>query len=858
MKRIFILISVFVIAFAAKAQVRVESPDRLGKENKLPSAADPSLKGTPVKRFFWGRNYRPEWVTPVSAPLLDLKKEFGQSVALKEGGGKQTHSLHLEDQHGQKWALRSLKKFPDKALPSEFKGTVAAKIVKDAISASYPYGALPVGPLSHAAGIPYLKTQLVYLPDDSLFREFKTPYGKALYILEGDKQEKSGNPKPMDTQELIIVLQKNSLNQVDQVALLRARILDNFIMDFDRHEDQWSWVKNQDTTLALFEPIPKDRDQAFFNINGFFPSLLKNMQFFHQFQGLRAKTKNISTFNFAPRNLDRAFLTQLDRGTWSRETDRFLSTMTDSVIESAFQKIPSEIQNLSAKKIIGILKEKRKYLKNDMMDYYTSLAKTVAITGSNEREEFSIDKQPDGRLMVMVHHMDSSGKPDALTYKRVFDPKETREIRIYGLEGDDRFLISGGDSKINIRLIGGPGKDEFRNEGHGGKIYAYDVCFESNRISGQKGIKNKFSGDPMTNEYRRLGFVYDASGPDLQLEYGDDGGFYLGPSYKIIKQGFGKEPYASKQSISIRKALNAPSYQASYEGEFISLVKKEDLVIRTDLKIPTGRTRFYGFGNNTTVDKTMGPNTYYLARYVMGNLSVMGLHHFAPWLQLKYGPSLQYLKLSDEKNEGKFVQMLYPPGLPNHLNKSTWYAGGGAEVDADTRNSESFPTRGVDIGLQLKNLKHLGGTNDFTEMTGHLSLYTDAIFPKHLVLATSFGAGHNQGDYEFPQAQYLGFKEGLRGFRLQRFSGRSKVYNNTEVRARLGNLNLYLVKGSIGILGFHDVGRVWSDGEHSSTWHRGYGEGIWFAPLDKWVIALTLTNSSEEKNFAILNFGFQF
>jgi hypothetical protein len=59
-------------------------------------------------------------------------------------------------------------------------------------------------------------------------------------------------------------------------------------------------------------------------------------------------------------------------------------------------------------------------------------------------------------------------------------------------------------------------------------------------------------------------------------------------------------------------------------------------------------------------------------------------------------------------------------------------------------------------------------------------------------------------------------------------------------------------------VGYNDIGRVWADNENSSTWHDGYGGGLWIAPFNKLVITGTLSYSNEEKNFALLTFGFQF
>ena len=71
----------------------------------------------------------------------------------------------------------------------------------------------------------------------------------------------------------------------------------------------------------------------------------------------------------------------------------------------------------------------------------------------------------------------------------------------------------------------------------------------------------------------------------------------------------------------------------------------------------------------------------------------------------------------------------------------------------------------------------------------------------------------------------------LRGYRRTRFHGQTSLYNNLEARLSLGQFGTYLAPVSYGLIAFNDVGRVWTDGETSDTWHHGYGAGVLFSPL---------------------------
>ncbi|HKC34973.1 MAG TPA: BamA/TamA family outer membrane protein, partial [Chitinophagaceae bacterium] len=578
-------------------------------------------------------------------------------------------------------------------------------------------------------------------------------------------------------------------------------------------------------------------------------------------QGFREKAKDILTFNRPARNFDRYFLNSLPEDAWSRQIDEFLNSMTDSVIGYALHKQPAEIQKYSAEKIINTLKKRRQYFKDDMMRYYRFLSKTVSITGSNKQEEFTISKKENGTISVVVNKIDSSGNSSSKLYERTFDPAITKEIRIYGLEADDKFVVQGGESKIKIRLIGGPGNDKFINNGNSRKVLAYDVNFEQNIFLGDKSIHKKISNDPQNNNFTRIGFLYDKSSLGISLEYSVDGGLFIGPKLKIVKQGFRKEPYSISHLFAVNKAFNSSSYHIKYNADFIKLFGKTDLLIRSDAKLPTSRTHFFGIGNNTVYDKTKpGAHKYYFARYDIMNVSVMARDSINSWFQIKYGPVFQYFKLRSKENENRYIATIYPDGgRSKEQYAGKYFAGGELGFEINTKNDQRIPTRGIDLNIYGRLLAGLNNfSNPVTETGANLSLYTDFISKKHIVIATNFGASHITGNYELEQAQYLGFKQNLRGFRIDRFAGRSRVYNNSELRFIKNDSNFGLFHGSFGLLLFNDIGRVWADNERSTKWHDGYGWGIWIAPLYHMVVGASLMYSKEEKNLAQINLGFQF
>jgi hemolysin activation/secretion protein len=123
-----------------------------------------------------------------------------------------------------------------------------------------------------------------------------------------------------------------------------------------------------------------------------------------------------------------------------------------------------------------------------------------------------------------------------------------------------------------------------------------------------------------------------------------------------------------------------------------------------------------------------------------------------------------------------------------------------------------------------------------------------------VVAVLGVGAGHIFTDkYEYFQALSLGSNNVLRGFRKNRFSGQTLLYQTTELRIKLFESASYLLPGAVGLIGFNEVGRVWVKNETSNTWHDDFGGGIYYAPYNFSIISATMAHSKEDNlfNFSI-------
>lgn len=823
-------------------------------------AAADYYKAGRFKKWLMGANYREEWTQPIRVPVFNIGKEKGGLKVKKKGGGMQTKSLQLEDKNGHEYALRSVEKFPDATLPEEFRQTIVKDAVVDGISASYPYAALSLPVLSRATNVPYAVPKLVYIPDDPRLGYYQNEFANTLCIFEEREPYRYGENK--STEKILEKIWEDNDDKIDQKAVLKARLLDMFIMDFDRHEDQWRWNTKDTGKGKLYYPLPRDRDQAFFVNEGQIPKRVRKPWRLPKFQGFRAKAIDIRTFNYNARYFDRTFLNSLSEQDWKNAVDTFLLEVTDSVIEKALHQQPKEIFSFSGPKIINTLKERRNYIKDEAVQYYKFLAKEVEVTGSDKDELFDIKRNEDGSVEVTVYKLKDERKPATELYHRIFLPNETNEIRLFGLGGKDSFNISGtAVQNMKIRLIGGEGKDIFINESEApkNKTIVYDYRGDKDEFEGPGHVKKELSDNPSVNLYRRQNFRYDVLHPKISFAYNRDDGLFLGWGLKYTTHGFNKDPYKFLHEFRAQYAFLTHAFRFQYNFEAIDAIGSSDVVVHADVLAPNNTINFFGVGNNTVNNiKSFKDYKFYQTTFFHTDLEVLLRREIAPDINLYLGPSFKVYKVDSLKNRDRFITSPQVLGNNQHYYDIKTYGGLTGALVIDNRNDPNYPSRGVKwkTAIQYNNAfsKH---TTNFTQISSDLAVYISSNIPPRMVIALRFGGAFNIGDYEFYQSQFLSGTTNLRGYRKYRFAGDKLFYNNLDIRIRLRDYQGYLFTGSYGLVLFHDVGRVWAEGEKSGRWHNGYGIGAWVSPAKRFIFAVNYARSKEGW-LPLVNFGFQF
>lgn len=802
-------------------------------------------------RALFGKNYRKVWAAPVNMDVFYIGKEKGGLTVTQRGGGMQTKSLRLKDPTGKEWVLRTVQKEPSASLAPNLRKTIVKDILQDEISTAQPYAPLTIPPMADAIGVPHANPRMVWVPDDPALEHYRPDFANTVCIFEEREPGVADNEKTYSTPKVLAKLQEDQDNSIDQEAVVRARLFDLVIGDWDRHEDQWRWGKREDGKRNIYFPIPRDRDQVYYINSGVFPAIIARRWLIPKFQGFKDHVPYVEGFMFNGRYFDRFFLQQLEEQQWKDAAAFLQKQLTDSLIDASVRLMPDTIYALTGPEIARKLKARRDILDKEALKYYRFLAKAVDIPGSDKQDHFVVEHKEGGVLEVTATKIKKDGSLEELPfYHRSFKPDETKEIRLYGRGGEDVFSIDGSEkSCIKVRMIGGSGADSFavaEDLHNRRRTIIYDRKDEPNSYPERGLYRSLVSRHKEVNDYDGRTFRYNKLMPAGAIRFNPDDGVLLGVGLHYTTHGFRKEPFSTDQQLIIGHSLTTQASFLRYNGTFKRAVGPYDLNLVLDAFAPDNVRNFFGIGNESTYDRDRSI-TYYRTRYNIINAQVRLRRPLNQQLEVFAGLAGQYYKMNPEDNEGRFIRQ-YESVLSEHeIYKSKFFAGLSAGFELDTRNNLVNTTRGIYWQTAVYGVQELGEEHGTStgQITTSATIYASLRQNPNFVLVNRLGAATSIGHPLFFQLQYLGGVQNLRGYRNNRFAGHQMVYHNLEARIKLFDFASYLFPASIGLIAFNDVGRVWARGESSGKWHDGYGGGVYLIPAELVYVGATVGLSEE-------------
>ncbi|WP_343487332.1 ShlB/FhaC/HecB family hemolysin secretion/activation protein [Allomuricauda sp. d1] len=812
-------------------------------------------------KFLWGDRYRAYFGKEVTAPVVYLDTLYGGLKVTKEGGGHQSFSLRLEDENGRQYAMRSLRKSALKFLKfqipaiaynqEEYRDTWAEEVVSDFFTSAHPYMQLVINPLAKAVGINHSDNDLFYVPKQETLGQFNETYGDELYFIERRPSEEQANYKGYrrtfdesgkvedyeSTTDMLEKIKSDESYVVDERNYIRARIFDFLIGDWDRHQDQWRWIEyetNNDT--KEFMPIPRDRDNAFPRFDG---AALKVVKLFvptaRRWQTFDAEFDNIKWLAMAGNGLDRTLTTRHGIKTWEEEALAIKNQLEQTDIEKAFEKLPAAIQDSTAKRIQRALLARLEQLPKVAKEYAEYLNRTVAIKGTEKDDLFEIEHLPDGSTKVVVKRILTDEK-NPVFYERVFRADETKELLVYGLGDDDRFVVSGDLPSLKIRLIGGYGEDVYDIQ-NTKRVKIFDWKHE------KIVFEDKTPSKQLSDLYKTNSFHWRYFKPDTQvllptLGFRTDDGVFLGAKYTYNKNGLNGNPFRQQHSLAANYYFTFKALEMQYSGAWGNIFPNWNFIVDGYYTSDLYARNFFGLGNETMNNEDALDIDFYRARLRQLKASVGIQFH-----TLKIRALYESFSTAEVEN-----RLFTPANLGEEVFNTQHFAGGEVSLYYKRDDARDFPAKSIYMGLTTGYKFNLDlEENRFGYAHIKLGAQHKLISSGSLALAAEAAYYTNIGPNEvfFYHAPALGGANGLRGFRDERFSGNSYFYQSTDLRLRLKQYVTAVSPVTIGMFGGFDYGRVWAKNEDSNTWHTSQGGGLWISSLKALTFSLGYFNSKE-------------
>tara|TARA_R110002012_G_scaffold50790_4_gene131311 strand:+ start:7227 stop:10940 length:3714 start_codon:yes stop_codon:yes gene_type:complete len=868
-------------------QTQVLPPDRSSKSIELADEF-PAYKYASVydeeeidksgfHKWLWGERYRKYYATKVKAPTVRLDTLFGGLSVVRKGGGNQSNSLRLADKDGREYVMRALRKsaerylqaiaFQDQFIIGKFSDTYTEELLLDLYTGAHPYAPFTIGKLSDALGMYHTNPALYYVPKQSVLGDYNKEFGDGLYMIEEhvsdghDNLESFGYTKKIEsTYDLMEKLREDEEYTIDQKEYVKARLFDILIGDWDRHVDQWRWAEFEtENGNKVYKSIARDRDQVFSRwgdgvIMNFGSRAVPNLRIF---EGFHKEIRSVKGLTSSPRTfaLDMALLSETDLQMWIDQAAFIQQNLNGEIIDDAFLAFPEEVRDETLTEIKKILLARKENLVETAKEYYAVLNKYSVITGTDKDDYFNIVSLPNGDVEVSAYRI-KGGEYTDLFFHKVYSPDYTKEIWIYGLDDDDVFDANTETSKIKVRIAGGQNNDVYQTSEDSKKLVVYDFKTKKNTFDDAYGGKIKRVNDYDTNTYEFLNIKASNNQVLPTAGYNPDDGLRLGVTDTYTYNGFRKNPFTQQHTFNAAYYFATKGFDFGYTGEFAHIFNKVNFELDFRFTSPNFTRNFFGFGNETVNNDDEEPLELDYNRVRIQTF------RFAPSLVWRgfYGSKVRlgvaYENIEVEETENRFINEFYVEnGEESNLN----FFGVDAEYSYSNTDSEAFPTLGMSFTLEGGFKTNLDeSSRSFGYVIPSFAMDHRLTADGKLVLATKFKGHFTIGNgYEFYQAASIGGDNGLRGFRFERFTGKTAYYQNTDLRYSFRGIKTGLLPVNPGFYAGFDYGRVWFPGDDSHKWHNSYGGGFFVNGADVLSANFGLFNSTDGLRFAFgVGFGF--
>lgn len=781
-----------------------------------------------------GRRYRLEWSIPVQAPVANLSQLHGGLVPMKTSNtGSAATSLQLHAADGSLFALRSLPIALDKQLPEIYQNSIISGFAADLGSAFHPYAPLTIAPLAKAAGLPAAQTELVYLPQQTALG----PLASGLYYLHHQPFSLNADTlfETVSTQRLLQLIDSSGNFRVNETEYLRSRLLDMFLGIGLRRAADWQWIAKEQGGVTYYRPYTESYETAYGLFEGNFMKIARVAAKPKGLVSFEAKMPDVIKLNDLSLNFDHRFTSSLSRSDWETIARQLQQALNDDVLITALQQIPAAALAISGRELLVKLKSRREQLVSYALNYYQLLSREVNVAATEANDHVTITGNENGQLAIGVGAQQNAADTSAYFYNRVFDRSETRSVNVYGRGGVDHFVVNKeAGRKIKVRVIGGPDEDSLISDDRSG-IHYYDT--RTVRPLRSRQVRLHLRNNTSVHRYDWEDLAFNRRGLSPVLFYNNNDRIYAGLAYQWMKVGWRKQPFAQQHKLQLNYSILQGGVSAGYEGIFNQLIGQWNGLIGLEYDAVRW-TNFFGIGNETPPQ--VADNNFHRMRTSIFNSNIGLFRNFGKGHSFGVNGVYQTVKIRNDQDRyiAKFMSASDPKLFETHQ-----FAGGRATYTFESLDHELLPHRGLMLqgsATYLKNLKEQ--ERETMNYDGNLQFFVP--LGRRLVWSTLGGIRAATGDPEFYQLATVGGGPTLRGYRRERFWGKTAAYAQNELQYLIPYRS-YWFNGTIGFFGMFDAGRIWQPGENSNKLHRGFGGGLILSPFHKVRVSVAYAKSPE-------------
>jgi hypothetical protein len=343
--------------------------------------------------------------------------------------------------------------------------------------------------------------------------------------------------------------------------------------------------------------------------------------------------------------------------------------------------------------------------------YHEHLAGRVDVRLTDQAERIEASRRANGDTEVTVRVVGADGQPGPTTFHRVFDAKETGEVRFYTYNGNDTLKVTGDHGGPKLRMIGGNGADTLDATGTGnaklsdseGQNRALDAADDDREYTPPPPPKNAPWIPPRD-------WTRETTGMPV-FSYGGDLGVVLGYAVETRSFGFRKAPFSTSHRFSAAYAFKQQGFRVDYTGQFHRENSRTFFgmyAYASSIEV----LRFYGFGNDTEAPAEdqnfykVNARTFVLYPTFQVPLGKRSL--------FTIGPLIKYTESDETKDQ--FINEEKPYGVGNFAEAAVH-----GVLQWDGRDSSVFPRRGVFAAVRGTWYPKLGDVeSDFGQVNGNL------------------------------------------------------------------------------------------------------------------------------------------